>query len=60
VISGVVVLSGNSLGSISSTGGTLIWGGDSVIGFLSPMSVPLEETTHTWAEKDGFRKGGTP
>jgi hypothetical protein len=35
-------------------------GGDLVIGVLSPMSIPLEETTHTCAEKDGFRNGGTP
>jgi hypothetical protein len=31
-----------------------------VIGVLSLMSVPLEETTHTCAEKDGFRNGGAP
>jgi hypothetical protein len=60
VISGVVALSGKSRGSISSIGGALIWGGDSVIGVFYLMSVPLEETTHTCAKKDGFRNRGTP
>jgi hypothetical protein len=26
----------------------------------SSMSVPLEESTHTCDEKDGFRNGGVP
>jgi hypothetical protein len=60
MISGVVALSGNSCGSISSTGGTFIWVGDSVIGVLSLMSIPLEETTHTFVEMEGCRIGGAP
>jgi hypothetical protein len=29
-------------------------------GRVSSVSIPLEETTHTCAEKDGFRNGGVP
>ena len=31
-----------------------------MIGVLSPMYVPLEETKLTYAEEDGFRNGGAP
>jgi hypothetical protein len=58
--SGAVVFSRNSQGSVSPNGGTLMWGGASMGGVLSPISVPLEENTHACAEIDGFRRGGAP
>jgi hypothetical protein len=41
-------------------GGTTMWGGASVEGVVSPISVLLEETTHTCAEIEGLRSDGAP
>jgi hypothetical protein len=57
-ISGVIGFSGGSWGRISSTSGTSGSGEAFMGGMVSPVSVPLEDMTHTCVE--GCMSSGAP